>query len=112
MLQTSSKNNHDTSAHALAGIGMANLSGELKKIHDIVMAAARHGIDDMSGREIQAQYERVHGKRIDSGTVSARVAGLVAANRLERCRIARACRVTGKDIHPVRVVAQQSRLAA
>ena len=112
MLQTSYQNNHDTSAQALAGIGLINLSGELKKIHDIVIAAARHGIPDMSGREIQAQYERIHGKRIDSGTVSARISGLLAANRLERCRIARPCHVTGKDIHPVRVVAQQQRLAA
>lgn len=112
MLQTSYQNNHDTSAQALAGIGLVNLSGELKKIHDIVIAAARHGIPDMSGREIQAQYERIHGKRIDSGTVSARISGLLAANRLERCRIARKCHVTGKDIHPVKAVAQQQRLAA
>ena len=112
MLKSSHQSNHDTSAQALADIGMRALTGELQKIHDIVTAAARHGIPDMSGREIQAQYERIHGKRIDSGTVSARVAGLVAAKRLERCRIARPCNVTGKDIHPVRSVAQQQRLAA
>lgn len=112
MLQTSHQTNHDTSAQALAAIGMRTLGGELQKIHDIVTAAARHGIADMSGREIQARYEQIHGKRIDSGTVSARLAGLLAASRLERCRIARKCRITGKDIHPVRCVMQQSRLAA
>lgn len=110
MLQTFTTN--DTSAQALAELGLRKLKGELDKIHDIVLAAARHGIDDMSGREIQARYELIYGKRIDSGTVSARCAGLIAANRLQRCRIARACTVTGRDIHPVRVVALQTRLVA
>lgn len=111
MLQSPSTTS-ETSAQALNQIGLPKLKGELDKIHDIVLAAHRHGIDDMSGREIQQRYEQIHGKRIDSGTVSARCNGLIAAGRLERCRIARACHVTGKDIHPVRVVAQQSRLAA
>lgn len=89
---------------------LRQLKGELDKIHDIVLAAARHGVDDMSGREIQARYELIYGKRIDSNIVSARAKRLVDGKRLERCRIARACNVTGNDIHPVRVVAQQTRL--
>lgn len=113
MFQTStdSTTSH-TSAQSLGEIGLRQLKGELDKIHDIVLAAARHGVDDMSGREIQARYELIYGKRIDSGTVSARVKNLVDGKRLERCRIARSCTITGKDIHPVRVTAQQTRLAA
>lgn len=116
MLQTdstpSASNTAITSAQAFDGIGIRQLKGELDKIHDIVLAAARHGIDDMSGREIQQRYELIYGRRIDSGTVSARVKGLIDASRLERVMVTRACKVTGKDIHPVRVLAQQTRLAA
>ena len=100
-----------TSANSLAGIGIRQLKGELDKIHDIVLTAARHGVDDMSGAEIQRSYELIYGKRIDKGTVSARVKNLLDGHRLERCRCARACLVTGRDIHPVRVMAQQTRLA-
>ena len=112
MLQTPSTNTMDTSAQALNDLGLRKLKGELDKIYDIVLAAARHGISDMSGREIQARYEQLYSKRIDSGTVSARVKNLVDGGRLYRCIMSRACRVTGKDIHPVRVVATQARLAA
>lgn len=101
-----------TSAQALGSIGIRQLKGELDKIHDIVLAAARHGIDDMSGAEIQQKYELIYSKRIDKGTVSARVKNLIDSRRLERCRIARTCLVTGRDIHPVRVMAQQTRLMA
>jgi hypothetical protein len=118
MLQTSSTDSasgllapqHDTSAQALNNIGLRQLKGELDKIHDIVLAAARHGVEDMSGREIQQRYELIYGKRIDSGTVSARCNGLIAARRLQRCTFARPCMVTGNDIHPVKVMAQQTRL--
>ena|ERR1035437_6288484 len=102
----------NTSAQAFADLGLRTLKGELDKIHDIVLAAQRHGVDDMSGREIQQRYELIYGKRIDSGTVSARVKGLLDANRLERVMVTRPCLVTGKDIHPVRCVAHQTRLAA
>lgn len=101
-----------TSAQALNDLGLRALKGELDKIHDIVLAAARHGISDMSGREIQARYELLYGKRIDSGTVSARLKNLVDGGRLQRCIMSRACQITGKDIHPVRVVALQTRLVA
>ena len=111
MLQTDSPTTTNTSAQAYAGIGIRQLKGELDKIHDIVLAAARHGVDDMSGAEIQQRYELIYGKRIDKGTVSARVKNLIDGRRLERCRIARPCLVTGRDIHPVRVMAHQTRLA-
>jgi len=52
----------------------------------------------------------VHGKRIDASSVSARVNGLIAAGRLVRLERSRPCRVTGRDIHPVRVVAVQAGL--
>lgn len=112
MLQPDESTPSITSAQALSGLGIRQLKGELDKIHDIVLAAARHGIDDMSGAEIQQRYELIYGKRIDKGTVSARVKNLIDGSRLERCRIARICSVTGRDIHPVRVTAVQSRLVA
>ena len=59
MLQTDSPTTTNTSAQAYAGIGIRQLKGELDKIHDIVLAAARHGVDDMSGAEIQQRYELI-----------------------------------------------------
>lgn len=80
------------------------------KILDICITAKRNGRADLSGKEIQERYELVHGKRIDASSVSARVNGLIAAGRLVRLERSRPCRVTGRDIHPVRVVAVQAGL--
>jgi hypothetical protein len=102
----------NTSAQSLAGIGLPARKNELDKVFDIVLAAQRSGVDDMSGKEIQARYELIHSKRIDSGTVSARCNELITASRLQRCIMTRPCRITGKDIHPVRVPLTQSCLVA
>lgn len=102
----------DTSALALGRIGLPTLKTENDKIADICLAAQRNGCDDLSGKEIQARYELLYGKRIDASAVSARVNALVTAHRLERSTITRACSITGQDIHPVRVPAVQSRLVA
>lgn len=110
MLQTDSPTT-DTSAQSFASIGIRPLKSDLDKIHDIVLAAARNGVDDMSGSEIRKRYELIYGKRIENGTVSARVKKLIDGRRLERCRFTRPCLVTGYDIHPVRVMAHQTRLA-
>ena len=104
-------NTHQTSAQAFSSLGNMVLKTEADKILDIVLAAQRNGMDDLSGREIQARYELQYGKRIDSGTVSARVNALILANRLSRSPIARICSVTGRDIYPVRVPATQGRLS-
>ena len=98
------------SGQALREIGTAKLKNKQDRVFDIVQAHQRNGHPDMSGKEIQHSYELIHGERIDAGNVSARIASLVAARRLEHVIQTRPCRVTGRDINPVRVVAQQSRL--
>ena len=110
MYQLNQGKTSQASAQAFGTIGNAGLKTSADKVFDICLAAQRNGIDDLSGREIQARYELLHGKRIDSGTVSARVNALVAAKRLERLTFSRACSVTGRDIYPVRVPATQARL--
>ena len=98
------------SATARDQVGMGALRGQQRDVLDIVIAAHRNGVDDLSGREIQARYRTTYpGKDIDTGTVSARVNSLVAAKLLERCP-ERLCSITGKTVGPVRAVAQQSRL--
>lgn len=98
------------SAQAFAQVGNVVLKTEADKILDICLGAQRNGAQDLSGREIQARYELLYGKRIDSGTVSARVNALILAGRLKRSQISRACSVTGRDIYPVLVLMAQTRL--
>lgn len=99
-----------TSAQALAAIGQRTVMNLQDRIHDICVAAQRNGMDDLSGKEIQERYERLYSKRIDASSVSARINNLISAKRLERLTTVRPCRVTGHDIHPVRVPATQARL--
>lgn len=101
-----------TSAQALQSISVRQLKNKQDRVFDICLAAQRHGIGDLSGKEIQQQYELVHGERIDASSISARVNALVTAKRLERVRMTRPCCVTGRDIHPVRVPMMQARLVA
>lgn len=109
-MQTHSTN--QASAAAFAQVGNMTLKTEADKILDICVAAQRHGALNMSGREIQHQYELIYGKRIDAGTVSARVNALILAGRLKRSSIARACSITGRDIYPVAAPMTQARLTA
>lgn len=102
----------DTSAMALDAIGLTGRMGLHEKILDICLCEQRGGAEDLSGKEIQANFEQRYNKRIEAGNVSARVNELVAAKRLERIALTRKCTVTGKDIHPVRVPATQSRFPA
>lgn len=98
------------SAQALDEVGIGNMQGQQRDVLDIVLAAHRNGIADLSGREIQARYRMTHpGKDIDTGTISARVNSLIAAALLER-GAERLCSITGKTVGPVRAVAQQARL--
>ena len=99
------------SAIARDQFGMWAIKGQQRDVLDIVVAAHRNGVADLSGREIQARYRQTYpGKDIDTGTVSARVNSLIAAKLLERCP-ERLCTITSKLIGPVRPVAQQARLA-
>jgi hypothetical protein len=107
MLQLNRASTNQTSAQSLSNIGNAGIKSSADKVFDICLAAQRNGADDLSGKEIQARYELLHGKRIDSGTVSARVNDLVTAKRLERLTFSRACTVSGRDIYPVRVPVSQ-----
>lgn len=102
----------DTSAQALDAVGLRRMAGQRRKIFDIVVEAARAGVSDMSLREIQGRYEYLEGKRIDAGTVSARVHNLLAAGWLHRRADVRDCRVTGHSVHPVYVLPEQQRLCA
>ena len=99
-----------TSAEALNRLTQCKRKRLQDELHDICLAAQRNGADDMSGREIQAAYERLTGKRIDASSISSRINSLVAAGRLVRLDISRACKVTGNNILPVRVPATQARL--
>lgn len=100
----------DTSAQALDAMGLRRMAGQRRKIFDIVVEAQRRGVQDMSLREIQGRYEYLEDRRIDVGTVSARVNNLVAAGWLHRRSDIRPCRVTGHGVLPVYVLPQQERL--
>ncbi len=102
----------NTSAKALASIRTPDLKQLQDKIFDICLAAQRNGLDDLSGKEIQARFELLYGKRIEASSVASRVNNLVTAGRLERLQQVRPCTVTGHDIHPVRVPMKQVRLCA
>ncbi len=80
-------------------------------IFDVVVAACRNGVQDMSLQEIAFTYERQHGRRIDVGTVSGRVTALVNAQRLVRLAGSeRLCSISKKRVAPVTVPAKQARM--
>lgn len=100
-----------TSAQALDSIGLRGQKQQADKVLDIVIAAQRNGIANLSLREIAKRWELVHGGSIDVGTVSARVSNLVAQHRLVRIESdARACLISGKTVQPVSVPARQARM--
>lgn len=111
MLDLNANITRQTSAQAHDAFGAHRAKKIKAEILDIVIAAARHGVDDLSGREIQQRYELQHGKRIEASTISSRVNDLIASGLLERAG-ARPCKVTGNNIAPVRAVAHQVRLTA
>ena len=102
---------HHTSAQALDALGNKGIGKRDAEILNIVIAANRNGIANLSGKEIQQRYEYQTSRRIDTSTISGCISRLVAAKRLERCE-ARSCIVTGFNIAPVRAVAHQSRFVA
>lgn len=100
----------DISSDSLAAVGLRNLGRQQKEILDLVIGAMRNGADDMTRAEIKESYQRIYGKAIESGTVSARVAGLKDAGRLLQREQPRQCRVTGKTKTVVYAPEKQSSL--
>lgn len=100
----------DISSDSLTAVGLRELGRQQREILDLVIGAMRNGADDMTRAEIKDSYQRVYGKVIESGTVSARVAGLKAAGRLLQRERPRQCRVTGKTKTVVYVSAKQASL--
>jgi hypothetical protein len=99
------------SAMALDQVGLRNLQRREREILDIVIAAHRNGVADLTGKEIQARYRVTHpGSDIDPNSISPRVGGLIAAGLLERMP-SRHCSITNVIVGPVRAVAQQARMA-
>lgn len=102
----------DTSAASFDAERPRWVASKQKALYDLVLGAQRNGAADMSMRELQAAYERLHGKRIDMSSVSSCCNGLVAAGRLARSTPVRSCTVTGRDILPLSVPLTQARLLA
>lgn len=100
----------DTSRESYSRIAPKTLARRQREVFDIVLGLQRNGAVDVSRREIQASYERVHGKRIDMSSVSSSVHALVSAGRLYSVPKLRECVVTGKTICPVAAPATQERL--
>lgn len=102
----------ESSRAALGAISLTDQKTQLNEVFSVVLAAVRNGSQDISGREIVQAYEKQHiGARIDPGTVAARLNALVAAKRLVRLpNKTRPCTVTGRQIIPVTVPAQQDRM--
>lgn len=100
----------DISSDSLAAVGLRELGRQQREILDLVIGAMRNGAGDMTRAEIKESYQRIYGKVIESGTVSARVAGLKAAGRLLQREQPRQCRVTGKTKTVVYVSAKQASL--
>lgn len=111
-------NPRDTSAQSHHSISL----GRKKQMQDDILAICtthqRHGALDMSAQEIrrvlerQYQAERGASTRVDMSSMTAPIARLVDASRLQRLAHKRACSITGKNIHPLRVPMTQARLVA
>lgn len=99
---------HHRPERQLAAIGLKELAGQCRMVFDCVRALQRRNAwPDCSLREIQQEFERQHQRRIDVGTVSGRVRQLLDMHWLQRRTDPRACRVTGKAVHPVYALPKQ-----
>jgi hypothetical protein len=99
----------DTRAASLDAMGHERMSKLSREVVDVVQRRHMHGDADMSMREIQAVYERLHGKRIEMSTISSTVNRLVTSGRLARVGVRR-CAISGREVMPVCVVAKQAAL--
>jgi hypothetical protein len=100
----------DAQFAALQRMGLIGLKSRADDIFLVIATACRAGTEDLTGREIQALYERRYGRRIESGTISARVSELLAARRILRRPQSRVCTVTREMAAPVYVVMKQVRM--
>ena len=101
----------DAQMAALSAIGLLGMKTRADDVLLVIATACRAGVEDLTGREIQALYERRYGRRIESGTISARVSELLAARRILRRPQTRICTVTREIAAPVYVVMKQTRMA-
>lgn len=95
---TSTHRTHHTSAQARAAVGNAKQKNQADRIFDICYAKHLHGVVDVSRVEIREAFEHIHGGRIDSSTVSARVNELISAKRLEVLPYTRNCKVNKNSL--------------
>lgn len=73
-------------------------------IEAVVAAAHARGLRDMSGKEIQDEYNRLHGQFVEMSTLSGRIHSMIESGRLERDELhTRPCRITGQQIAPVKL---------
>lgn len=108
-----SSGTRNTSAQALAEVGLKGQKFQADAVLDICIAAQRNGVKDLSLREIARRWEVMHGRQIDVGTVSARVSNLISSKRLVRVQgDQRPCTISGKTVSPVSVPLKQDRLCA
>ena len=100
-----------TSAQSYASISNPQRKTQHDEIFDIVLAACRNGAPDMTDREIADTYERIYSRRIERGTVSARVKAMLDGGRLVSLEGAqRQCVHTKKLVRTVTVPAHQERM--
>lgn len=109
-------NVRESSVRAQAGISQGRRKLLQDAIYEECQVAQRRGVRDLSGQEIRRALEqrfsaeRGREVRVDVSSLSAPISRLVTAGRLERLDHTRACTITAQNIHPLRVVAYQSRL--
>lgn len=102
----------DTQSDGLRAVGVKRLAKQQQEIKDVVLRCCAPFVGDMSLVEIQREYERIYGRRIDVSRVSARVSNMVAGGQLLRRSETRPCTVTGRMVHPVFPPLKQARLVA
>jgi hypothetical protein len=97
-----------TTARSRLNIG--RMSQQQREVFDVIVAACRNGVIDLTGREIKARYLTMNpGKEIETNSVRRCLNGLIDSHFLERCP-RRFCTVTREWVEPVRPVAQQQRI--
>ena len=101
-----------TSAEALSQLKPRELARQQRELLECVVAAMRHGAQDLTRTELRDFYERTYGRRIDSNRVSARVIELLRAGRLHVRAQARTCSVTKRQVEALYVTPEQQRMFA
>lgn len=100
----------DTRAASLDALGNHGLSKLGREVVDVVQRRHIQGDADLSMKEIQAVYERLHNKRIEMSTISSTVNRLVSGGQLARKSEPRRCSISGREVMPVFVVPKQAEL--